>query len=322
MVDHVGVAPSTRSEERQPCVHRAPAPAPAAAPRDRPAAPLAWRLALALSLPVALTLSGASAVAAPAPVTTEAPAPTPTPPPAATTPESAPPAGAATPTEGAPDDEGDAAVVPEAPTRQASYAARLVVPVVIRKAPSPKAGTVTRLQPFGTWNGGPVVLSIAEVRTVDGVRWLRVRLPIRPNGASGWLPEDNVEVRRLRYRIEISRKLHKLNLLRDGQRIGSTRVVIGAASTPTPAGQFAVLEVVRQPKGSVLGPWALHLTAHSNVLDNYGGGPGRVALHGRSGALLNDPLGTSRSHGCIRMPNAFVARLQRVAVEGTPVVIR
>ncbi len=72
----------------------------------------------------------------------------------------------------------------------------------------------------------------------------------------------------------------------------------------------------------MLGPWALHLTAHSNVLDNYGGGPGRVALHGRSGALLNDPLGTSRSHGCIRMPNAFIARLERVAVEGTPVVIR
>ncbi len=196
------------------------------------------------------------------------------------------------------------------------------MPVVVRKAPAVTAGKVTRLQPFGTWNGGPVVLSIAEVRTVDGVRWLRVRLPIRPNGATGWLQEDNVEVRRLRYRIEISRKLHKLSLLRDGQRIGSTRVVIGAASTPTPAGQFAVLEVVRQPKGSVLGPWALHLTAHSNVLDNYGGGPGRVALHGRSGALLNDPLGTSRSHGCIRMPNAFVARLQKVAVEGTPVVIR
>jgi lipoprotein-anchoring transpeptidase ErfK/SrfK len=98
--------------------------------------------------------------------------------------------------------------------------------------------------------------------------------------------------------------------------------VIGAPSTPTPAGSFAVLEVVRQPKGGVLGPWALHLTAHSNVLDNYGGGPGRVALHGRSGALLNDPLGTSRSHGCIRMPNAFVARLHDVAVEGTPVIIR
>jgi lipoprotein-anchoring transpeptidase ErfK/SrfK len=40
------------------------------------------------------------------------------------------------------------------------------------------------------------------------------------------------------------------------------------------------------------------------VLDDYGGGPGRVAIHGRAGASLLDPLGTARSHGCIRIDNA------------------
>ncbi|MEH3052402.1 MAG: L,D-transpeptidase [Patulibacter minatonensis] len=251
------------------------------------------------------TMASAARAADPVTTTTDVPATTPT----TDAPDAAEP----------PVEEG---VVPAAPTRKVSYAARLVVPVSIRRQPRSGAKAVTRLQPFGTWNGGPVVLSIAEVKLVDGKRWLRVRLPIRPNGASGWVPQDNVEVRKLRYRIEISRRAHQLNLLRDGERIGSTKVVIGAAATPTPAGTFAVLEVVRQPKGSVLGGWALHLTAHSNVLDNYGGGPGRVALHGRSGGLLKDPLGSSRSHGCIRMPNAFVARLHAVAVEGTPVVIR
>lgn len=271
--------------------------------------------ALRLALPLAAcgAVSASPTMAAPAPVTSEAPAATT---PASTTPDTT------TPEATTPQDADNALIVPEPPTRAVSYAARLVVPVIVRKAPSAKAKRITKLQPFGTWNGGPVVLSIAEVRTIDGARWLRVRLPIRPNGSTGWLMEDNVEVRRLRYRIEISRRQHKLSLLRDGQRIGSTRVVIGAPATPTPAGQFAVLEVVRQPKGSVLGPWALHLTAHSNVLDNYGGGPGRVALHGRSGGLLRDPLGSSRSHGCIRMPNAFITRVQKVAVEGTPVVIR
>jgi lipoprotein-anchoring transpeptidase ErfK/SrfK len=90
---------------------------------------------------------------------------------------------------------------------------------------------------------------------------------------------------------------------------------------PTPRGLFAIGERIRQPPG-VLGPWALHLTAHSGVLDDYGGGNGRVAIHGRSGALLSDPLGTARSHGCIRMANAAVAWLARRAVEGTPVVVR
>lgn len=212
-------------------------------------------------------------------------------------------------------------VVPTAPTRKVSYAARLVAPVVVRKRPSANGKRITTLQPFGSWNGGPVVLQIAEVRTVGEKRWLRVRLPLRPNGSTGWLPESRVAVSELQHRITISRKLRRLTLLRDGKRIGSTRIVIGAPGTPTPAGSFAVLEVVGQPKGEVLGPWALHLTAHSNVLDDYGGGPGRVALHGRSGGLLNDPLGSARSHGCVRMSNAFVSRLAKVAVEGTPVSI-
>lgn len=193
---------------------------------------------------------------------------------------------------------------------------------MVRKTPDADARRITTLQPFGSWNGGPVVLQIAQVKTVGDTRWLRVRLPIRPNGSTGWLPASQVAVSKLRHRITISRTSRRLTLLRDGKRVGSTRIVIGAPGTPTPAGSFAVLEVVRQPKGQVLGPWALHLTAHSNVLDDYGGGPGRVALHGRSGGLLNDPLGSARSHGCVRMPNAFVSRLAKVAVEGTPVVIR
>jgi lipoprotein-anchoring transpeptidase ErfK/SrfK len=257
------------------------------------------------------TTAAAARVQAPAsttPATSEAPSPT-TPSTTDAPPSTSPPVS-------------DGAVVPAAPTRAVSYAARLVVPVVARKEPSGAAARVATLKPYGSWNGGPVVLAIAEVRDIDGVRWLRVRLPLRPNGSSGWLQEDSVEVRRLRYRVEVSRRARTLTLLRDGARVASTRVVIGAAATPSPTGTFAVLEVVRQPKGSLLGPWALHLTAHSTVLDNYGGGPGRVALHGRSGTLRRDPLGSARSHGCIRMPNAFVARLHDVAVEGTPVIIR
>jgi lipoprotein-anchoring transpeptidase ErfK/SrfK len=98
--------------------------------------------------------------------------------------------------------------------------------------------------------------------------------------------------------------------------------VIGKPSTPTPRGLFAVYERVRQPAGSELGPWALHLTAHSDTLFDYGGGPGRVALHGRSGPLLADPLGSAASHGCIRVDNAAIHWLAPHAGPGTPVLIR
>lgn len=286
--------------------------------RHRPAglraeAALARGTAAAAAVALALAASAvtAHAQAADAPTT---PTPTPTTP-TPTTPVPTTPA----PGDDAEDEQG---VIPAAPTRAVSYAARLVVPTTVRRKPSVQARVAARLKPFGSWNGGPVVLSIAEVRAVGEERWLRVRLPGRPNGTTGWVQQDRVEVTRLRHRLIIDRRSHRLTLLRDGKKIGSTSVVIGAARTPTPAGTFAVLEVVRQPKGEVIGPWALHLTAHSNVLDNYGGGPGRVALHGRSGALMNDPLGSSRSHGCIRMPNAFITRLAEVAVEGTPVQIR
>jgi lipoprotein-anchoring transpeptidase ErfK/SrfK len=69
---------------------------------------------------------------------------------------------------------------------------------------------------------------------------------------------------------------------------------------------FAVSERVPQPDpNGFLGPWALLLTA----------------LHGRDGASLSDPLGTARSHGCIRISNAGIDLLARVAREGTPVVV-
>lgn len=72
----------------------------------------------------------------------------------------------------------------------------------------------------------------------------------------------------------------------------------------------------------MLGPFALQLTAHSKMLRNYGGGPGRVAMHGRSGALLSDPLGSARSHGRVRMQNRIIRWLARRALPGTPVEIR
>lgn len=286
---------------------------------------LGLTLAAAPLTTVAIAASGPSAAATAAVAPTAlaaraAPTTATTPQPAAsTTPTTPLPAAATTPT--TPTAPPSPGVTPRAPTRARAFAARLVVPVVVRATPSNRGRRITRLRPYGSWNGGPVVLAIVAVRVNGPQRWLRVRLPIRPNGATGWIREGSVEVRRLRYRILLSLRARRLTLLRDGRRVGATRVVVGAPSTPTPRGRFAVLERVPQRRGAVIGPWALHLTAHSTVLDNYGGGPGRVALHGRSGALLDDPLGSARSHGCVRMPNAFLNRLQRVAVEGTPVVI-
>ena len=149
-----------------------------------------------------------------------------------------------------------------------------------------------------------------------------MRLPVRPNGASGWIPADVVQLRITAYRIEISTGRRLVRLLRSGRVIGSYRAVVGEPAYPTPHGPFAVGERVAQPDpNGFLGPWALHLTAHSNALFRFGGGPGTVALHGRGPASLGDPLGSARSHGCIRIDNQAIRLAARVAREGTPVLI-
>ena len=83
------------------------------------------------------------------------------------------------------------------------------------------------------------------------------------------------------------RRAHRDRLPQRAARQRSFKAVIGKPSTPTPRGLYAIYEKLPQsdPKG-FLGPWALHLTAFSNVLFNYGGGPGRVAIHGRDGTSL------------------------------------
>lgn len=151
-------------------------------------------------------------------------------------------------------------------------------------------------------------------------RWLRVRLSERPNDRAGWIRADHTRVRRTGWRVVVSIRSRTVTVRRSGRVERRFGAVVGAPATPTPRGLFAISERIRQPPG-VLGPWALHLTAHSRVLDDYGGGEGRVAIHGRSG-LLADPLGSARSHGCIRIDDGAVSWLARRAVEGTPVVVR
>jgi len=177
--------------------------------------------------------------------------------------------------------------------------------------PAPRANGSPRI--------GPVGLLVLRARG----DWVKVRLPNRPNRAAAWISADRVVLRRTRWRVEIDVGARSVSALRDGRVVRRLGAVVGAPGTPTPRGRFAIYEVDRQPDPfGFLGPVALHLTAHSNVLDNYGGGPGRVALHGRGGASLAVPLGSAASHGCIRVDSGQAAWLARVLRSGVPVTIR
>jgi lipoprotein-anchoring transpeptidase ErfK/SrfK len=211
---------------------------------------------------------------------------------------------------------------PAAPTRTEAWIARVVYPTVARA----EAGGGEALMRLGTrarWNGGPVgLLVLATARDVEDRLWLRVRLPVRPNGTSGWILADMVQLTRTPYRILVSTGQRVVRFLRLGRVVRTFRAVVGMSRYPTPHGLFSIGERVPQPDPQgFLGPWALHLTAFSPTLLDFGGGPGTIGIHGRGGASLQDPLGSARSHGCIRIDNAGIRLIASVAREGTPVLI-
>jgi len=172
------------------------------------------------------------------------------------------------------------------------------------------------------WGGESVELMVVQSATVNGTQWLKVRLPVRPNTAAGWVKANYVQLSETHWRVVVHTAARWVDVYRSGRLVRGFRAVVGKPSTPTPHGLFAVWEKIPEPDpNGFLGPWALHLTAHSNVLFNFGGGPGRVAIHGRAGASLLDPLGTADSHGCVRVLNQNVIWLAEMLNPGDPVII-
>jgi L,D-transpeptidase catalytic domain len=196
--------------------------------------------------------------------------------------------------------------------------AKLLEPAAVRATP---AGVVVdRLDATRPLTGAPTVVPVLRVVSANGRGWLRVRLPQRPNGAAGWIAADGTLAGETPWAIVVSRARRRAAIYRGGRRVRTLRVVVGKRSTPTPLGRFFVAERVRQARGSALGPWVLATSAYSDVLRQFGGGPGQIGLHGRTG--LHGALGTAASHGCVRFSDRAIAWLARRARAGTPITIR
>jgi hypothetical protein len=171
----------------------------------------------------------------------------------------------------------------------------------------------------------PWLLILARPRAAIGRCWVQVRLPWRPNDAAGWVNANKVLIEKTEWRIVVSTARRALTLYRAGRPLRTISVVVGKPSTPTPTGLFAISWAIPWHPNDFLGSWVLELTAHSDVLQRFDGGNGTVGIHGRGGASLVDPLGSARSHGCIRLANDsidwLVATVGAAELPGTPVQI-
>jgi lipoprotein-anchoring transpeptidase ErfK/SrfK len=176
--------------------------------------------------------------------------------------------------------------------------------------------------PQTSWSAEPQVLLVEGSAVRNGQQWLRVLLPIRPDGTTGWIPRAYADLMHTPYWVTVDTATRTVTIDRDGRQLHRYRAVVGKPSTPTPDGLAAIYEKDAQPDPTgFLGPWALPLTVLSNVLYNFGGGPGRVAIHGRDGTSLLNPLGTAASHGCIRIDNDPIIWMAHHLPAGTPVMI-
>jgi lipoprotein-anchoring transpeptidase ErfK/SrfK len=104
-----------------------------------------------------------------------------------------------------------------------------------------------------------------------------------------------------------------------GRVVKRFKAVVGKPSTPTPHGRFFVEENIRLHAGLSGSPFALALSARSNVFQEFEGGPGQVALHGLGG--VGGTPGTAVSHGCIRLNTRSISWLAARMGPGVPVTI-
>jgi lipoprotein-anchoring transpeptidase ErfK/SrfK len=200
---------------------------------------------------------------------------------------------------------------------------RAVAAIVQRHATAYRTPGGRKIAAFGQVNVNryPTVFGVLgkRVRADCSAPWLRVELPIKPNGATGWIRARTVRLWPIRTRIVVDLSARRVTLFRAGRQVLQTTAAVGSPATPTPTGRYYVNQrlIPDDPEGPY-GPGAIGISAFSEVLTGWAQG-GPVAIHGTNQPWL---IGRAVSNGCIRVRNDVLRRLFEAAVAGTPVLIR
>jgi lipoprotein-anchoring transpeptidase ErfK/SrfK len=187
-----------------------------------------------------------------------------------------------------------------------------------RRAPAHRARQVGRLRFYTEDRRPEVYVALRSHTDSRGQVWVKVRLPRRPNGRTGWVRRESLgPFNTVRTALRVDKRRLQAVLFRRGRKVWTARIGIGAPGSPTPSGVFYIRERLRPPRGSFYGPWAFGTSAYSRLTDWPGGGV--VGIHGTTqpGLIPGRP-----SHGCIRLRNGDISRLARLMPIGTPVHVR
>jgi hypothetical protein len=184
--------------------------------------------------------------------------------------------------------------------------------------PSGAARRVGRLRLLTEDRFAEVYVVLARWTNPAGNTWMKVRVPMRPNGRTGWVRASALgALHTVHTQLRINRHTLRVTLYERGRKRFSARIGVGKAATPTPGGHFWIREKFRVGGHTLYGPRAIGTSAYAPTLSEWPGG-GVVGLHGTDQPQL---IPGRPSHGCIRLRNADILRLYRLAPRGTPVDI-
>ena len=194
----------------------------------------------------------------------------------------------------------------------------IVQNVAARSTPSATSRIVARLTtrtPEGTTTLVPVLKRVKR----GGALWLKIGLPVLPNGTTGWVPRTATGgYGFLSTRLEISRTTLRAVLYRGNKQLLSAPIGIGQTKWPTPTGRFIIRNKLTKYASPTYGPIAFGISARSAVLTDWPAG-GFIGIHGTNQPQL---IPGRISHGCIRLRNTDILKLARLMPIGTAVMIQ
>ena len=187
-----------------------------------------------------------------------------------------------------------------------------------RSGPSRSARVVDVL-PFLTPENTQNIVALLEARRIKGKEWVKVRLAKLPNSSVGWVRRADLGAFRLvRTRLVVNRANFTATLYKAGKKVFRARIGVGQPHWPTPRGEYYIRMKLCCYGNAIYGPYAFGLSARSPVLTDWPGG-GFIGIHGTNAPGL---IPGRISHGCIRMRNSDITRLNRLLSTGTPVSVR
>ena len=172
-----------------------------------------------------------------------------------------------------------------------------------------------------TEDGFPEVYLLLRAHwDIQGQEWIQVRIPMRPNGRTGWVGREDLGGFHLTHaELVVNRARLRMYLYDHGHRVWSAPVAVGKPSTPTPPGHFWIRERFKiQDPSSGYWPYAFGTSDYSTLTDWPGGGV--VGIHGPYYEPWAIPGRVS--HGCIRLRVADDAWLANHLGLGTPLEVR